>query len=148
MDVLVFLAIIVLIGAGAFVLFGLVAASVAERKGLDGRRWFLLGGLFGPNAAVIAALAEDGEAPRPVLGRRSCPWCGVAASPADVTCTACGRSLAIRTVTCSACGILVPPERVCTVCGAALPEPLPAGVAPGVTHEPNWPDDSAPARPD
>jgi hypothetical protein len=148
MDVLVSLVAIVLVVGGAFLLFGLITASIAERKGLDGGRWFWLGGMFGPNAAVIAALAEDGETPRPQLTRRVCPWCSVAASPADVSCAACGRSLATRTVTCPACRVLVPPESVCTVCGAKLPEPLRAGVAPDDAHEPNWPDDSRPKRPD
>jgi len=148
MDGLVFLLIFVIIGVGGFLLFGWVTATIAENKGLDGGRWFLLGGLFGPTATVIASIAEDGEEPRPLYSRRVCPWCGVAASPADRTCSACSRSLAPRTVTCPACRVLVPQQPVCTVCGAALPEPLPAGVAPDDAHAPNWPDDSRPARPD
>ncbi len=66
-------------------LFGLIAAVIAEKKGLSGFAWFWAGAVLGPIGIVIAACRS---------GLPGCPACGTRMrSRSAWICPACQRDI-------------------------------------------------------
>jgi len=62
---------ILLFGFLGWLIFGLVAAAIASSKGRSGCGWFIMGGLLGPFALVVALLPEKEK----TGATKKCPDC-------------------------------------------------------------------------
>jgi len=86
-----------------WLLFGFVAATIANAKGRGGCLWFLLGCVFGPFSLVVAFLQpasslneqkarENGESG----DFKRCPFCAEAVRKVAIKCKHCGSDLAVE----------------------------------------------------
>jgi hypothetical protein len=86
-----------------WLLFGFVAAIIANAKGRGGCGWFLLGCLLGPFSLVVAFLQpassldeqkarEKGES----RNFKRCPFCAEAVRKEAIKCKHCGSDLAVE----------------------------------------------------
>jgi hypothetical protein len=81
------------IGILAWLVFGIVSAFVARKKGRSGCGWFLLGVLLGPFGLLLAFAVSSRNAPTvaPAEARppKKCPTCGEPMPPEAVRCVNC-----------------------------------------------------------
>jgi predicted RNA-binding Zn-ribbon protein involved in translation (DUF1610 family) len=84
------------IGILSWLLFGVVSAVVAKKKGRSGCAWFALGVLLGPFGLILAFAATpqqgkfDAAPPEPVALKK-CSSCGEPLQPEAVRCPSCGK---------------------------------------------------------
>ncbi|HMA18192.1 MAG TPA: zinc ribbon domain-containing protein [Thermoanaerobaculia bacterium] len=92
------------IGILAWLLFGIVSAIIAKKKGRSGCAWFFLGVLLGPFGLILAFAASSEREPATPPSRsrspRTCPSCGEPISREAAACPACEEK-ASRTRTAS-----------------------------------------------
>jgi uncharacterized C2H2 Zn-finger protein len=87
------------IGVLAWLLFGVVSAVVARKKGRSGCVWFGLGVLLGPFGLLLAFAASPGEgqviAPsEPPSPLKKCPSCGELMRQDEARCRSCDEKAA------------------------------------------------------
>lgn len=79
-------------GVLAWLLFGIVSAVVAKKKGRSGCAWFALGVLLGPFGLILAFAASPQRGPltdRPEPSQKKCPSCGELIRREEVRCRSC-----------------------------------------------------------
>jgi hypothetical protein len=86
------------IGLLSWLLFGVVSAVVARKKGRGGCAWFALGVLLGPFGLILAFAAspkrEQGDIAASKPGAlRKCPSCAKLIQQEAVKCRFCGRKV-------------------------------------------------------
>ena len=83
------------IGILAWLLFGLVSAVVARKKGRSGCAWFFLGVLLGPFGLLLAYAVpserEPAAAPAPATPPATCLSCGIPIPRGETRCPACEK---------------------------------------------------------
>ena len=87
-----------------WLVFGILAAVVANGKNRSTGAWFVLGALFGPFALVVGllprlpdsvAMARKAGIPGATVAERlrPCPYCAEQIQPAAIKCRFCGESV-------------------------------------------------------
>jgi double zinc ribbon protein len=128
----------VYLGILSWLLFGVVSAVVAKKKGRSGCAWFALGVVLGPFGLILAFAArpQDGQydvvapEPRPL---EKCPYCGELIPAEAVRCPLCGKKpsdfrsepsvSAAEHWTCPRCAAANPNKSSrCANCGYSLEE--------------------------
>lgn len=79
----------------AWMLFGIVSAVVARKKGRSGCAWFSLGLLLGPigllRAYALPSEKKPAAAPAPAAPLTTCPSCGAPIPRGEGRCPACEK---------------------------------------------------------
>lgn len=86
-----------------WLLFGLVAAAIANSKGRGGCGWFILGMLLGPFSLVVAFLPSMSTVHENKARRtgesgdyKKCPFCAEAVRKDAIRCKHCGSNLPVE----------------------------------------------------
>jgi ribosomal protein S27AE len=125
------------IGVLSWLLFGVVSAIVARKKGRSGCAWFVLGVLLGPFGLILAfAASRHGPVvlapsePSPLKSApKNCPTCGELIPQETGTCRSCDEKASRRALPgfateswiCPRCGASNPNKSyACGNCGYSL----------------------------
>jgi ribosomal protein S27AE len=121
------------IGVLSWLLFGVVSAFVARKKGRSGCGWFVLGVLLGPFGLILAfAASRHGPvllAPSEPPPLKKCPTCGEPIPRETGRCRPCDEKAARRALpgfateswTCPRCGASNPNKSYsCGNCGYSM----------------------------
>lgn len=94
------------IGILAWLLFGIVSAIIAKKKGRSGCAWFFLGVLLGPFGLILAFAAPSEREPATPLSQTQAsePPTKSPQAPDYWTCPRCGSSNSKKLNRCGNCG--------------------------------------------